>query len=163
MTTIYELGLNVLPGTLVRKDIVNIDIKLETYHAKFLVKKYEKENGSYVVFYCISDIMLKCGIFNSLLECTMYINKAMKIAMRGLFVFKVCSTCLRKIYFPEDLCEKCDIFSFVRFGGFNGKWYIERKIENLSEHMSLSKNDNKNCRANSIRSSIKEFKELLHL
>jgi hypothetical protein len=140
MNNIYELEINVLPGYLRTKNPTTIDVKIETYPAKFSIKE---KNKLYYVYYSISELKLFCKKFNNIRDAKLYINKSMKLAMRGLYLFKVCPSCLEKIYFPETRCERvsCTYLPRFTFGIQGWDWLIETQIEKIPEHISNSKNE----------------------
>ena len=105
--------------------------KQDFYQIRFrIIYRFVK----YEVWVLTPLVAMRCGFFDYEIDAKMYINRGIKTAMMGQFLYRKCSFCNEKNYYPELMCKKC----YTRIYKFN-PWRIdETQNEKKSDHLGLS-------------------------
>lgn len=120
-TCLYEI-------TVLGNTAVSNESPPEFYNIKFrLLYRF----GRYEVWVLIALISLRCGFFDREMDARCYINQAMKTAMMGKFLYRLCVFCGNKNYIGDKLCTKCKTIIYP-----SEQWMLdETQNEKKSKHL----------------------------
>ena len=136
MTLVYELALSCTTTYDYRRISNRSFGEAEPYISYYnsYLKIYRKTN-LYEVWVTVREITLFCEAFKTQRDAEKYVNKVMKPIMRGMFVYKNCYLCQKKVYYPDAFCDTCRVVVYPVFYG----WIVEKENEKFSEHMGFSR------------------------
>lgn len=107
---------------------IGLDSVPEFYPIKFRVLY---RFGRYEVWVYIASNVLHCGFFDREIDSRMYINQVMKTAMVGKLIYRKCSICQAKNYYPTKLCTNCNTILYP----FDDLCIDESQNEKKSKHL----------------------------
>jgi hypothetical protein len=98
-----------------------------------MMRKQYSLHVLYEVWFRAGFDCLICETFRTYQHALQYINKAMKSAMKGKFLYQPCMYCPNHIYYPLSRCERCGRRSDNPYP----VWEVENQIEKNPGHMWL--------------------------
>jgi len=132
MECLFEI--EVLCSTQYVKDVRNGAFHPEDEYRYFKTVFKIVKNKNYFEVWCATGFQkFLCSTFVTYDQARLYLSRAMKLAMRGMFLYKRCVVCGDKNYYPELYCSRGCLFSFFQ----TVFWQIETEIEKIPIHLSF--------------------------
>jgi hypothetical protein len=94
--------------------------------------KIRKEDKYIITIKYVSTKELVLRKVNTETEAFIYLHKAMKLCIRSKIIYKSCSVCDTKVYFPSGCCLQCMTENLVP-----ENWVNNYENEKNTEHMGL--------------------------
>jgi hypothetical protein len=127
---VFEMSVNgIYPNTAIF-DLDDFVEKPDFYEMRFrIIHRFSR----YEVWVFTPFTSMRCGFFDFQIDAELYINRSIKTAMLGKFLYWECGFCKEKNHYPEKMCKKC---CMIIYG--TDYWKIdETQNEKKSQHVGL--------------------------